>query len=296
MTTRDRQIAIYVGLLIIVSNANGSETPCKVSTIQSPVHNQACDVPGHVSISATERHKCSLSCIRSEKCKATIYDVLHSVCKLLPEPCSLLEPYVDHVYQAFQKPCTKWVPNSDAVKGFWIYEGSSDKSYIARAYVNADLLVGKVTSKFFTVRLDGSSVGGIPDYEELLVDASCTVTWVSYNDSSVGQPMPPGAVVGGLIAASNTPLYVSRLHHDTYLIAGYYNPLNQKAWGQYSGTRSGTIFDIMVVKAPSVLSWVYQIILQDMLQLLKLQVNLFDSLQKTYSFLPISMYFYIETP
>ena len=203
------------------------------------------------NISVTERRHCTLACIHNKECKATVHDSHHSFCMLLSEPCMLLRPRSDHVYQAFQRPCTKWVSSIDDDHGYWITEYSL-RTYIARRFINDDLVVGKVTDMFRAIRPnDTASIRG-GDYEKLAVDASCRVTWVPY-DATSGQSMPTGALVGGFLMATNIPLYVSRLpHHDVNLV-GYYNPLNHMAWADFHGTRNGARFHIMVIQPLSVI-------------------------------------------
>ena len=67
------------------------------------------------------------------------------------------------------------------------------------------------------------------ELRKMVVDASCNVTWVSYNVTS-GQPKPTGTLVGGF-----TPLFMSKLTIYGINVVGHYNPFNHKAWGQFHG-------------------------------------------------------------
>ena len=245
---------ICVTFWLLLSNAQGLRSNCKFQNIQSSIYGQACEKQEYINISVTERLHCSLACINNRECKAIVLDLNHSVCMLLPEPCMLLTPYPDHVYQSFQHPCTKWVPNSHSAPGYWIYEGIGKKSYIARTFINDDLVVGKMTKQFFAIDPNGTTVIKGGNSEKLVVDELCDVTWVSY-DATSGKALPGAAFIGGFLAATYTPLYVTRLPVTTSAevkkAVGYYNPLNRMAWGQLDGIRKGTMFEIMEVQPPS---------------------------------------------
>ena len=247
---------VYMGFLFMLSNTDASKLPCKFSNIQRPVDGHACEPPDYTNISTSERHYCSMACVHNEKCKATIFDQRHLVCMILPQPCILLKLYVDHVYQAFEYPCTKWVNAYNAVDAYWIYEALGVQAYVARAFVGNDFMLGKFTRKFHAITPSGIKIKGGSNQEKIVVDASsCNVTWVSY-DATTGQPMPTGALIGGYLAATNTPLYVSRqapTRCDWAL--GYYNPLNQKAWGECYGVQSSYTFEVMVVQPRDIFTW-----------------------------------------
>ena len=226
---RKRAFAWYFGFLIMPRNVKSSGTHCDFHSIQLPVHDSACEKQDHINISVIEHRHCKLACIRNKECLATIYDGYRSVCMLLPEPCFLLKPHPGHVYQVFQHLCTKWVPNSDDDIGYWIYIGGNRRSFIGRKFIDKDLVVGEVTSGFFAVRTSGRSViWSRNNYEILVVDASCRVTWVPH-DATMEQPIPAGALIGGFLAETNTHLYVSKIG----TVVGYYNPLNRMAWGTW---------------------------------------------------------------
>ena len=241
---------ICVLLCFLMRITKGITPDCKLHGIQEPIDGQACEQQEYENISATERHHCSFACIYSKGCKATVHDSHHSTCMLLSEPCMLLKPYPNHVYQSFQHTCTKWVPGSDNAPGYWISEGGR-RSYIVRKFIDDGLVVGKLTTRFFAVHpSDTSVIEGTYD-EKLVVGASCQVTWVWY-DATTGGLLPDGALVGGFVVATNTLLYVSRLTVFGNKIVGYYHPLHQRACLVHYGIiRSGTRFEIMVVQPPT---------------------------------------------
>ena len=262
-------IGIYVGFLFTPGNGNASTAPCKISHIQSPVTDRACEPPEYTNISTSELRHCSLACVHHRKCKAIIFDGRHSVCMILPQQCLLLDPRVNHVYQSFEYSCTKWVNVNDAVDTYWVYETLGNKAYVARAFMDNDLIIGKLTRDFHAITPSGTKRRGGSDLEKIVVDALCNVTWVPC-DAIIGQAMPAGAVIGGFLAVTNTPLYVSRLATlNCRWALGYYNPLNQKAWGECYGVQSSYIFEVMVAEPRDAIIWlVYLLDLQGIRSLL----------------------------
>ena len=254
MSMAKARFVLYFGLLIMLRNVKVSATRCNIHSIQLPAADQACKAGEYTNTSVIEHRQCKLACIHSEECSTIIYDGYRSVCMLLPEPCFLLKPYPGYVYQVIQHLCTKWVRNTDDVGVYWTHEGSG-RSYVVRKYVGADLVVGKVTNRLHAISPSGTHIEGpkTGNHEELVVDASCRVTWVAY-DSTTGQPIPGGALIGGFIKATNTPLYVSKFAGG---VVGYYNPLQRMAWGQLGGIKNGTQFELMVVHPPSTTPWSY---------------------------------------
>ena len=247
---------IWVVLWLLLSNSKGMTTACKFHSIQPPIDGQACETQDYINISVTERHHCTLACMRSNECKATVYDNLRSVCTLLPLTCFLLKPRAEHVYQAFQYACDKWVPESyDG--GLWVYENPRSMAYFARVTVNDDLVLGKVSDRFHGVLPSGTELEHGGSYEKLVVDVACSVTWVSY-DATTKQPIPTGAIIGGFLAATNTPLYLTRLHgmknNEPALLPSYYNPRNHMAWTEFYGIYNRSTFDLLVVQPPSIIA------------------------------------------
>ena len=201
-------IWIYMGFSITLGNADASELQCKFSNIQSPVDGTECEPSEYTNISTSERHHFCLACVNSATCKATIFNQRYVVCMILLHPCISLKPYVDHVYQAFEYPCTKWINASNAVNAYSNYEALGVQAYVARAFVGNGFMLGKFTHMFHAITPSGTKIKGGSNQEKIVIDASCNVTWVSY-DATTEQPMPIGALIGGFLAATNTPLFVS---------------------------------------------------------------------------------------
>ena len=233
----------------MIMHTKGTGGHCEFSSIELPVDGKSCETPEYINITTIEQHHCTIACVHSKECKATIYDGRHSLCILLSKPCIYMTPRTGHVYQSFQPACTKWLPLNDNDPAYRIFEYGSNPSYIARAFVGNDLIVGKKTNTFYSIYPHGTSTFiDASHYENLVVDPSCSVTWVPF-DADSDQPIPDGALTGGFLATTNTPLYVSRLDVNGRIIIGYFNPLNQKAWASFGGIIQTSIFELMAVKS-----------------------------------------------
>ena len=246
-------IGMYVVNGFILKNTEMETADCQPQRFESPIEGHTCEIPEHINTSVIEHHHCTMACIRSKDCTATVYDNWRSVCMALSHPCVLLKPRVGYVYQAFHHRCVEWVPCSEDIPVYSINERIiTGETYIGRVFINDDLVPGKVATalnRFYSVHPSGTyDVRRDIGYEKLVVDASCSVTWVWYN-ATKGQPMSTGALIGGYLAATGTPLYVSRLMPTKdLLVVGYYNPQNRMAWGLFHGIKSGVTFEVMVIQ------------------------------------------------
>ena len=232
-------------LLLMIGISGVTPTCMDVDTIP-PVENMACQPFEYRNITATKPESCSLTCVQSQRCEATIYDKTFGVCMLMSNPCVSLERRINHLYQSFMPECIKWVPTGGDYHGYWFLEGITHQSYVSCKTHEGNIIIGKKTDHFYVISpIDNSVIIG-GDYELLLVEPECTVTWMSH-DTTSGQPIPRGALIGGILTATNTPLYVARLHSSGVVSGGYYNPLNGQAWADHGGVKSSTLFEIMVV-------------------------------------------------
>ena len=240
---------ICVVFFVNVLRTRGETAECKSYDVQLKLEGRNCHAAQSAigTISVIERHHCTLACFRSKDCRATVYDSRHSVCTLFPQPCMLLRPRPNHVYRSFVQPCFKWISTcSKCNSNYWMIEFDNVKTYIARMYHNEDLLVGKLTNKFYAITLNGQTNTSLHGYEELVVDPSCNATWIWFNANSE-QLLPECALIGGFAAVTQTPLYVSRLDISGRHVVGYYNPLNSLAWGHWEKAVSRTTFEVLVI-------------------------------------------------
>ena len=211
-----------------------------------PIEGVACQPFEARNITASKPEFCSLACVQDQRCEATIYDIIQGFCLLMNNPCFSLEPRSNHVYRSFKHECTKWVPSDGSYPAYWFFEFNPQRSYVSRKAHQGNIIIGKKTNRFYAVNpIDNHMVDG-GSYELLMVEPNCNVTWVSH-DSTSGQPLPRGALIGGVLADTNTPLYVARISYEGGLLAGFYNPLNGMAWSIYSGAKNSTLLEIMIV-------------------------------------------------
>ena len=233
--------------LLIGIGITPASTTCQSAVTLPPAYDKACKPFGHRSIATTTQYHCSLSCIHDSICYATIYDATRHNCMFLEGRCVLLQPSPGLVYQTFKHECITWVPNTGDYDVYWFYDGDSmRKNFIARAAHDGDLIVGKeIEGTFHGVSRDGDYVTKGSDFERLVVYPSCHVTWVDH-DASTGQPLPTGVLIGGILTSTNTPLYVARLMSGSKSFSGYFNPLNDLAWGEMIGVKSMQNFEVLV--------------------------------------------------
>ena len=221
-----------------------------VAVEQNVLHGWSCQPFSHKDIINVPYHHYSLTCIQRHECQAYIYDKEGQLCRLLSNPCLLTQPHVGHIYCIIEPQCVSWERYDKDYPFYWYYEGSR-RSYVGRRFHRGDMLVGKVTAGFITIDPNVFSIISGGSYENLIVDSSCQVTWMTY-DTHSGHPLLPEAVIGGVLSTTNTPLYVARqLQVDKYIV-GYYNPLNNEAWGPTfisgsAGALHNTVFEVMTV-------------------------------------------------
>ena len=148
---------------------------------------------------------------------------------LKDDPYFSLEPFPNHVYRSFKYECTKWVAPDESYPAYWFTEKSS-RSYVSQQAHGGNIIIDKKTDNFYSI--DPSNKSVIIDknkmFDLLVVDPSCSVNWVQHYSTS-GQPLPRGALIGGKLTDTNTPLYVVRQNLVHRVFCGNYNPLNGKA-------------------------------------------------------------------
>ena len=232
-------------ILLMIGISAVTPTCMDVDTILA-VQDMACQPFEYRNITAIKLEFCSLACVQSQRCEATIYDKTSGVCMLMNNPCFSLEQKFNHVYRSFMPECFKWVPKNGSHPVYWFLEGNTVWSYVSRTAHEGNIITGKKTDHFYIISPIDNSVVISGDYELLLVEPYCNVTWVPH-DTTSSQPIPRGALIGGILTDTNTPLYVARLLTSGVVCGGYYNPLNGKAWAEFEGMHSNTVFEIMVV-------------------------------------------------
>ena len=233
-------------LIILMIGISRVMSACSRVDTRPAIDGMACQPFESRNITTVKLEFCSLACIKSQRCEATIYDKTSGVCMLMNDPCFSLKPKFDHVYRSFMHDCTNWVPKDGSYPAYWFSETKGGRSSVSRKDDEGNIILGKKTNRFYAISPIDKKViiGG--NYELLLVERQCSVKWVTH-DTTSGHPLPKEALIGGILTATNTPLYVARLTVSNRKICGYFNPLNGKAWSDYYGAKSSTLFEIMIV-------------------------------------------------
>ena len=235
-----------IQLIILVFGISRVACQCTSAKPLTSIDGMACQPFKYRNITVTKPQFCFLACVQISLCKASIYDKTERVCMLMNYPCVLLQPHSNHVYRR-KHDCTRWVPDYEIDLAYWYIESGVQRSYVSRKVHDANMVIGKTTSDFFAVNPVDSTAINAGSHELLVVEPSCSVIWEAHDSTQV---IPKKALIGGILTATNTPLYVARQNVSGSLIGGYYNPLNAKAWGSHSITRSNFVFEVMVVKSP----------------------------------------------
>ena len=226
-------ILAHIGFwLSIMTEETCGLAVCKsLDTVRRPIYDMACQPFNHRNISTASRHHCTLVCKHNDNCDAIIYDTARHACMLMVDACFSLKPYPDHVYQIWTYECTKLVPKTGYYDVYWFLTNGQGNNAVTRGVRDGDTDVGKafvnglgLASVHYAISSNGTEIIE-RDFERLVVDPSCAVNWVSHY-ASLGQPLPLGSLIGGIITATNTPLYVARLFVSNHFITGYFNPIN----------------------------------------------------------------------
>ena len=121
---------------------------------------------------------------------------------------------------------------------------------VGRHIESPDIIPGKlyVAGDFYSV-FDGKEFSTTAGREALQVNPECHVTWVSY---TVGNPMPAGAVIGGLLSKGD-----DFLRNDLYVIQaktlndrlefGYYDPETGLGYVGQQGVNTYTQMDLLIL-------------------------------------------------
>ena len=250
-------VMMNIGTLLIIQSSMAitiiaDASDCVEIKQDRVLHGWTCQPFDHQDITNVPYHHCTLTCIQHEECQAFIYDKVVQLCMLLSNPCVLTQPAGGHIYGISKPQCVSWEHHDEDYPFYWYYEGPH-KSYVGRRLHRGDMLVGKVINGFYTVDPNDFShiLGG--SYENLVVDTSCEVTWV-YHDANSGQSLPTDALIGGVLAATNSPLYVARQLHGVNHMGGYYNPIENQAWSPHwirgPVVLKSSMFEVMTVMHP----------------------------------------------
>ena len=242
----------YIAVLSLTLSGNASEATrpvCSQRYIQEPRVDQRCITDTEIYINKTDirdQQHCTWLCIRDPNCQVTSYNSIGTYCLLGRGICVSLEEEVDFVTTAMQakKPCFKWVTNyiNDTYKPitFPKIKDPSDVLIVVRRRKEGNKIPGKWSlpsdEKYYS--WEGKEVVFSEGCETLILSPECTISWVPH-DSTSGNPLPTGAVIGGHLNA--IPLYVARKFaiftagHPAKHSSGYYDNIEGRGHLPYGG-------------------------------------------------------------
>ena len=216
-----------------------------------------------------QAHTCTYLCITRKECTIVNYNIQQNVCHLSNGPCIVLEAddafQVKYLGLVYRSDCFRWRTSSTFADSEMISSPNCHPTenicYLGRLVSSSNVLPGKylhASGKVWTV-FDGNevnSVDGSSTKEILDVRPGCQLTWMPF---STGDPIPVGAVEGGLLANNGAILYVMRGPAETYTgIFGYYDPKTPLGILPHKGTVTVTEMELLVVLW-SLFNWTWRI-------------------------------------
>ena len=204
---------------------------CQTLHLRNRLMGFGCAWGNNVNFTGVAEHECVLRCMSDKSCTAVNYDVQDRVCMRMEVPCPVLEIQQYVHYQILAAPpvddCVQWIPTGDWDYPRMVKYNSDPNGYqlhgVARLTRAGEVLPArwsKAKNIAYTVQNNTKFVSSV--FEVLVVKKSCSVRWVNY-DASSGNPLPPGAILGGHLA-DGMPLYVAiTCLSANWQVAGYYN-------------------------------------------------------------------------
>ena len=157
-------------LILLMIGISGVTPKCiEVDTIL-PIDDVACQPFESRNITTMKLEFCSLACVQSQGCEATIYDKSSGGCMLMNDPCFSLKPQFNHVYRSFKHECTKWLPPDERYPAYCFTEGGTVQSCVSRAAHQSNVVIGKKTNSFYAINPVSNRVFRSDSYEVLIVE------------------------------------------------------------------------------------------------------------------------------
>ena len=204
---------------------------CESSYIHGRLMGFGCAWDNRVNVTGVAEHECVLRCMLDKSCAAVNYDAKEKVCMWIEVPCPVLESHQYTHYQILAPQpvdgCIQWIATSNRNYPRIVKYKSNPNGYYRHAVIRlkraGEVLPGKWSlSQQHASAVQNNMAFSDRQFEVLVVKESCSVRWVYY-DASSGNPMTPGAIVGGHLI-DGTPLYVAiACLTENYHVAGYYN-------------------------------------------------------------------------
>ena len=248
-------IGVYAALLSVSTVVNVTAHRCKFYESAEPYGGKYCIGEGTTNL-MLQIHQCQYMCLQSETCKAYNYNVTENMCTRFTSPCpqAFSDPTMEYVVFRITpiNQCYEWVKYSsrDSLDERMIAT-DTPIHIVARLQVNGNDVVS-----YFVIN-DETCYGTLVDTEynshqghqceRLRVVEGCTIFWVPY---TAGRPLPPNAVIGGVLANGDVP-YVVKFDiiykGAVQSISGHYIEGGPHAISGYAETRYSTTMMMMVV-------------------------------------------------
>ena len=176
-------------------------------------------------------HQCRYLCLQSVTCKAYNYNATMKTCTRFTSPCPKAFSDPDMAFMVLRETpvnqCYEWVLYTGDPVHERMIQTDNDWLIVSRLKVYGNDVVcyftGVSNTCWATLVTTEYSTRQGHQCERLRVVEGCTITWVSY---TAGEPLPPNAVIGGVLANGDVP-YVVKFDCCVYSniminIVGYY--------------------------------------------------------------------------
>ena len=254
--TGTRYMAVFKAFMAMAFVQNITASRCEWYHLSMPYGGRYCPGVGTVTPDLLP-HQCRYLCLQSVTCKAYNYNATIKTCTRFTSPCPKAFSDPDMAFMVVRETpvnqCYEWVLYSpgDPVDERMI-QTDTYWHIMSRLKVYGNDVVCFFTSVSNTC---WATLAGVEystrqghQCERLRVVEGCTITWVSY---TAGEPLPPNAVIGGVLANGDVPYVVKFdcciVRTILVNIAGYYVEGATHAISGYTGTRYATSMMMMVV-------------------------------------------------
>ena len=244
-----------LSLLTVVTVMNVAVNRCEFYNLAMPYKGRYCTGDGTVTLKLLP-HECRYMCLQSPTYRAYNYNVTAETCTRFTSPCpqAFSDPVMEFVVFR-ETPVSQWYEwvmySPGDPLGERMIATDSPWCVVSRLQVNGN----DVVSYFVTDSDHCWGTFGETEYstqqgyrcERLRVVEGCTIFCVPY---TAGNPLPPRAVIGGVMANGDVPYVVKFdcIHNGKVeSISGYYIEGATHAISGYYSTRYSTNMTMMVV-------------------------------------------------
>ena len=243
-------LQIYVSFSIYLYLKSALAIACEIRNAIEPHHGLRCLTTARTSAWQTAHPQCIWRCLQMKTCHFINYNSDTGQCELGMGQCESLQPVAGLMVNAFGPPkhgCLYW--GSNQISGWGPVQERNGVIYLARIVSGDVVLIGKLNTQKgeFRGNRGGLNVGPIhvndKNIEFLSKDPACLLPWMPY---TAGEPLPVGAVTGGRLN-DGSATYAAKIFHDGNANFGYYDPTLSLAYYEWSGVRTATSMELLVL-------------------------------------------------